>query len=128
MLKVVAAQFGLGAALAVVLWISFGDVAGYSALLGCLISALPNAFLAMRLGVPRQDPGARALVRAAYIGELGKLALTVLLFGIVFIAVRPLAAAPLFATFMVTALVPLGGFLLRHERHGIKETVDRNGE
>jgi len=128
MLKVVAAQFGLGAALAAVLWISFGYVAGYSALLGCLVSAFPNAFLAMRLGVPRQDPGARALVRAAYIGELGKLALTVLLFGIVFIAVRPLAAAPLFATFMVTALVPLAGLLLRHERHGIKETVERNGE
>jgi ATP synthase protein I len=75
----------------------------------------------MRLGVPRQDPGARALVRAAYIGELGKMALTVLLFGIVFIAVRPLAAAPLFATFMVTALMPLAGLLLRHERHGSRE-------
>jgi ATP synthase protein I len=128
MLKVVAAQFGLGSALAAVLWISFGHIAGYSALLGCLISVLPNAFLAMRLGVPRQDPGARALVRAAYIGELGKMALTVLLFGIVFIAVRPLAAAPLFAAFIVTALVPLGGFLLRNERYGTKGTVDRNGE
>ena len=128
MLKVVAAQFGLGAALAAVLWISFGHIAGYSALLGCLISAVPNAFLAMRLGAPRRDPGARALVRAAYVGELGKLALTMLLFGIVFIAVRPLAAAPLFATFTVTALVPLAGFLLRHERQGNKDTVDRNGE
>jgi ATP synthase protein I len=121
MLKVVAAQFGLGSALAAVLWISFGHIAGYSALLGCLISVLPNAFLAMRLGVPRQDPGARALVRAAYVGELGKFALTVLLFGIVFIVVRPLAAAPLFATFMVTALMPLAGLLLRHERHGSRE-------
>jgi ATP synthase protein I len=121
MLKVVAAQFGLGSALAAVLWISFGHIAGYSALLGCLISVLPNAFLAMRLGVPRQDPGARALFRAAYVGELGKFALTVLLFGIVFIVVRPLAAAPLFATFMVTALMPLAGLLLRHERHGSRE-------
>jgi ATP synthase protein I len=128
MLKVVAAQFGLGAALAAVLWIIFGNVAGYSALLGCLISAVPNAFLALRLGVPRQDPGAKSLVHAAYIGELGKLALTVLLFGIVFATVRPLAAAPLFAIFIVTALLPLGGLLIRHDGHGLQDTVDKHGE
>lgn len=128
MLKVLAAQFGLGAALAAVLWIFFGNVAGYSALLGCLISAVPNAFLALRLGVPRKDPGAKSLVRAAYIGELGKLALTALLFGIVFVTVRPLAAAPLFATFIVTALAPFAGLLPRHERHGTEDTVDRHGE
>lgn len=128
MLKVLAAQFGFGAALAAVLWFFFGNVAGYSALLGCLISAVPNAFLALRLGVPRKDPGAKSLVRAAYIGELGKLALTVLLFGIVFVAVRPLAAAPLFAAFTVTALVPLLGLLLRHERHETEDTVYRHGE
>lgn len=128
MLKVVAAQFGLGAAMAAVLWSIFGNVAGYSALLGCLISAIPNAFLALRLSVPRRDPGAKSLVRAAYIGELGKLALTVLMFSIVFVTVRPLAAAPLFATFLVTALVPFTGFLLRHERHEVQDTVDKHGE
>ena len=128
MLKVVAAQFGLGAALAAVLWSIFGNVAGYSALLGCLISAIPNAFLALRLSVPRRDPGAKSLVRAAYIGELGKLALTELMFSIVFVTVRPLAAAPLFATFLVTALVPFTGFLLRHEQHEVQDTVDKHGE
>jgi ATP synthase protein I len=115
MLWVIAAQFGLGAALAAVLWIIFGHVAGYSALLGCLISVLPNSFLALRLSVPRRDPGAKSLVRAAYIGQLGKLALTMLLFGIVFVVVRPLAAAPLFATFIVTALVPLAALLVRND-------------
>jgi len=131
LLKVVAAQFGLGAAIAAVLWSIFGNVAGYSALLGCLISAIPNAFLAMRLSVPRRDPGAKSLVRAAYIGELGKLALTVLLFSIVFAAVRPLAAGPLFATYIATVLVPFGGFLLRHEQDTKVETgktVDKHGE
>ena len=115
MLRVIAAQFGLGAAVAAALWIIFGNVAGYSAFLGCLISALPNAFLAARLGVPRREPGAKSLVRAAYIGVLGKLALTVLMFSIVFVTVRPLAALPLLATFAVTALAPLCGLLLRHE-------------
>lgn len=131
MLKVIAAQFGLGAAAAAMLWSIFGNVAGYSALLGCLVAALPNAFLALRLSVPRRDPGARSLVRAAYIGELGKLALTVLLFGIVFVAVQPLAAGPLFAAYVVTALVPLGGLLLRHEQDSKDKTgitVDKNGE
>lgn len=113
MLKVIAGQLVLGAILAIVLWGFYGVVAGYSALLGCLISAVPNAFLALRLSVPRRDQGAKSLVRAAYIGELGKLALTVLFFSIVFVTVRPLAAGPLFVTFALTALMPLAGFLVR---------------
>lgn len=129
MLRVLAGQIGLGAALAAVFWGVFGPVAGYSALAGCLVSVLPNAFLALRLSVPRRDPGAKSLVRAAYIGELGKLALTVLLFSIVFVTVRPLAAAPLFTTFIVTALVPAFGLLARDERqHGTQETVTNDGE
>ncbi len=84
MLKVLIGQIGIGAVLAAVLWGVYGYVAGYSALLGSLACVVPNAFLALRLAVPRRDPGARSLVRAAYIGELGKLALTVLIFSIVF--------------------------------------------
>ncbi len=106
----------------------FGTVVGYSALLGCLISALPNAFLALRLSLPRRDPGAKALMQAAYIGELGKLALTVLLFSIVFVKVRPLAALPLFATFAVTALVPFVGLLVRDPEQEFKETVSDDGD
>ena len=127
MLTVLAGQIGLGTAIAAVLWGTFGHVHGYSALFGCLIAAVPNAFLALRLSVPRRDPGAKALLRAAWIGEMGKQALTVLLFSIVFVTVRPLAAAPLFATFIVTAMVPLLGLLVR-DRHEIQETVDSNGE
>lgn len=127
MLKVLAGQLGLGTAVAAVLWGTFGHVHGYSALFGSLIATIPNAFLALRLSVPRRDPGAKALLRAAWIGEMGKLALTVLLFSIVFITVRPLAAAPLFATFIVTAMVPLFGLLAR-DRHEKQETVKNNGE
>ncbi len=128
MLKVLAVQIGLGAALAVALWGFFGDVAGYSALLGCLASALPNSFLALRLAVSRRDPGAKSLVRAAYIGEIGKLALTVLLFSIVFVVVRPLAAAPFFAGFVVTAMVPLLGLLSRDEETSKQDAVEKHGE
>ena len=127
MLKVLAGQIGLGTAVALVLWGMFGAVHGYSALIGGLIAAIPNAFLALRLSVPRRDQGAKALLRAAYVGELGKMALTVLMFSIVFVTVRPLAAAPLFATFIVTAMVPLAGLLFR-DRHQIQETVESDGE
>ena len=128
MLSVLAVQIGLGVAIAAGLWGFFGAVHGYSALLGCLISALPNGFLALRLSVPRREPGAKALLRAAYIGELGKLALTVLLFSVVFVTVRPLAAAALFATFIVTALVPMMGLLARDKTLDAKETVNSDGE
>ncbi len=55
-------QFLVGAVLAAVLWGVFGKVAGYSAMLGSLTAVIPNAFLALRLIVPRRDPGAAALI------------------------------------------------------------------
>lgn len=124
MLKVLFWQSILGVVLAAAFWVLGGIVAGYSALLGSLTAVIPNAFLALRLAVPRRDPGARALVRAAYIGELGKLALTVLMFVIVFTLVRPLAAAPLFVGFIATQLVTFAGFLMRDkEQQELKQSI-----
>ncbi len=110
------AQIGVGVVLAVVLRNIYGNVVGYSALLGGLVCVIPNACLALRLAVPRRDPGAEALVRAAYIGELGKLALTVLFFSLVFTLVKPLSAAALFAGFIATQLVTLAGLLMQREQ------------
>ena len=110
MLKVLVGQIGIGAVLAAVLWGLYGPVAGYSALLGSLSCVIPNAFLALRLVAPRRDPGASALLRAAYVGELGKLALTVQMFTLVFTLVRPLAAGALFAGFIVAQLATFSGF------------------
>jgi ATP synthase protein I len=116
-------QFLTGLVLAAVIWGIFGDVAGYSALLGSLTAVIPNAFLALRLVVPRRDPGAGALVGAAWIGEIGKLALTVLMFTLVFTLVRPLSAAALFAGFITTQLVTFSGLLMRDEQ----DTSNSNG-
>ena len=124
-LRVVMWQFLVGAALAAALLGAFGRVAGYSALLGSLTCAVPNAFLALRLMAPRRDPGAQALLRAAWVGEAGKLALTVLFFTLVFTQVRPLSAAALFAGFIVTQLVAFSGFLMRSEQE--QETDNSNG-
>ena len=124
-LRVVMWQLFVGVALAAVLLVVFGRVAGYSALLGSLTCVVPNAFLALRLMAPRRDPGAQALLRAAWIGEAGKLALTVLFFTLVFTQVRPLSAAALFAGFIVTQLVAFSGFLMRHGQE--QETDNSNG-
>ncbi len=128
MLKVLVGQIGIGAVLAAALWGLYGHVAGYSSLLGSLTCEIPNAFLALRLVVPRRDPGARALIQAAYIGELGKLALTVLMFSVVFAMVRPLSAAALFAGFIAAQLMTIAGLLLRDGRETNETTRNKNGD
>ena len=125
--KVLLAQLGLSVVLAALFWGMKGTVSGYSALLGGLTCVIPNAFLALRLVVPRRDPGPGALVRAAYIGEIGKLALTVLMFSIVFTLVRPLAAGALFAGFIAAQLVTFSGFLMR-DRSQLDDKRKEHGE
>jgi ATP synthase protein I len=125
--KVLLAQLGLTVALAVIFWGTDGHVSGYSALLGGLTCVIPNAFLALRLAVPRRDPGAQALVRAAYIGELGKLALTVLMFSMVFLLVRPLQAGSLFAGFIAAQLATFAGLLMRDRKTEVTERTKNGG-
>ena len=127
MLKVLIGQIGVGAVLAAAIWGIFGHVAGYSALLGSLTCVIPNTFLALRLVASRRDPGAKALIRAAYIGELGKVGLTVLMFSIVFVLVKPLSAPALFAGFIATQLVTFTGFLVRDELETEGTTSNGNG-
>ena len=128
MLKVLLGQAAIGLAVAAAFWILGGSVAGYSALLGSLACVVPNGFLALRLAVPRRDPGAKALLRAAWIGEIGKLALTVLIFSVVLATVRPLLGGPLFAGFIASQLATLLGFVLRSPKEEVIETSVSNGE
>ncbi len=64
-------------------------------------------------------------MRAAWIGEMGKIALTVLMFTLVFTLVRPLDAAALFAGFIATQFVTFAGLLMRGEQE--KDTREENG-
>jgi len=123
--RVIMWQFLVGAALAAALWGAFGKVVGYSAMLGALICVIPNAFLGLRLLMPRRDPGAEGLLRAAWIGEAGKLALTVLFFTLAFTLVRPLSAAALFAGFIVAQLVTFSGLMMRRGQE--QDTSNSNG-
>ena len=123
--RVLLAQTIISAVLGLLFWGTDGRVSGYSALLGGLICVIPNAFLALRLAAPRRDPGPKGLMRAAYVGELGKLGLTVLMFSIVFVLVRPLSPAALFAGFIAAQLVTFAGFLMR-DKTAIEETTSNN--
>ena len=125
---VLVGQLVVGTVLAALLWGLIGGVAGYSAMLGSLTCVIPNAFLAVRIVLANRDPGARALVRAAYTGEMGKLALTVLMFSLVFVMVRPLAAGALFAGYIAAQLVTFAGFLMRDAGHEELDTDNKNGE
>ena len=111
--RVLLLQMGSSVLLALLFWGIGGRISGFSALLGGLICLLPNAYLALRLTLPRSDRGASGLVRAAYIGEFGKIVLTVLLFGLVFSLVRPVDPVALFSGFIVTTMLTLFGFLTR---------------
>lgn len=113
--KLLLLQLALSLALALLFWGIDGYVPAYSALLGGLCCVIPNAYLAFRLVAPRRDPGARALLSAAYIGELGKLALTLLAFGTVFVLVKPLAPLPLFAGFIGCQLATFAGLFMRDQ-------------
>jgi len=66
-------------------------------------------------------------MRAAYIGEFGKVALTMLIFSMVFILVRPLAAGALFAGFIAAQLAIFTGFLVRDKSAKVEETKTNGG-
>ena len=98
--------------LAAVLWVVVGEVAATSALLGGAAVVLPNGFLAARLLQPSRDQSAKAMMRAAWIGEFGKVLLTALLFGVIFGFVRPIEPPAVFAGFIAAQLVVFGALLL----------------
>jgi len=76
-----------------------GRVGGLSALLGGGIAWLPNAYFALRAFRYRGARAAQKIIRSFYAGAFGKLILTMALFSIVFIQVKPLNALALFLGF-----------------------------
>jgi len=85
------------------LWL--GRTAGVSALLGGAVAVLPNSFLAARLLKPGNTSSARMMLTAAWLGEIGKLIMTAVLFIAVFVAVRPLSVPAVFGGFIAAQLV-----------------------
>ena len=106
------AQTCVSIVVAAVCWAWLGGVAAVSAALGGAAAVVPNAFLAARLLTPTRDLGHRAMLRSAWIGEIGKLLLTVLAFGVIFGFVRPLAPPAVFAGYIAAQLVVFGALLI----------------
>jgi len=106
------AQFCVSLAVAGVAWGWFGATAGISALLGGATAVIPNGFLAARLLQSNRDPRDQAMMRAAWIGETGKLLLTVVLFAVIFAVVRPLVPLAVFVGFIAAQLTVFGAFLI----------------
>jgi ATP synthase protein I len=77
-------QFLLTASLAVLSLVFMGVVAAQSVLLGGMVSVVPNAYFARKLFQYQGARAARQIVNSFYSGEALKLALTFVLFAIVF--------------------------------------------
>lgn len=114
-MSILLAQAALGLGLAGVAAIWLGSTVALSWLLGAAAAVVPNAFLAARLLTPGSAASARAMLRAAWLGEIGKLVLTAALFAAVFIAVRPLSAPAVFGGYIAAQLVIFGAPLFGSE-------------
>jgi len=102
--NILLAQLAVAVTLAGIVWIWVGSGRAIPTLLGGLIGVVPNAFLAARLMSPRAGSSARSLLRAGWIGEVGKLAIAAVMFAVVFATLRPLHPEFLFAGYIATLL------------------------
>jgi ATP synthase protein I len=102
-------QAGVCLVVGALAWLWAGQTAAVSALLGGAAAVVPNAFLAARLLAAHAN--ARSVLRAAWIGEFGKLVLTVAAFIAIFAFVRPVSAPAVFAGFIAVQLVVFGALL-----------------
>ena len=102
--NILLAQAVTGLVLAAIVWFWLGSERAIPTLLGGLIGVVPNAFLAARLLSPRAGSSAKSLVRAGWVGEAGKLAITALLFVAVIVNLKPLHPGFLFAGYIATLL------------------------
>ncbi len=93
-------QIALGSMLVLGLTLWHEPSAAFSAGLGAMICVIPHTFLAARMmSGPTASP--REILRAAWIGEIGKIALTVALFILAFVTFKPANPGWLFAGFIL---------------------------
>jgi ATP synthase protein I len=88
--KVIVTQLVATILAALSAFVLMGSVTGYSVFLGGMVSALPNAYFAIkafRYSGARQMP---QVVKSFYAGESGKLIITAVMFALVFAGVKPL--------------------------------------
>ena len=109
---VLASQLVVTLAVALVLWIFQGLIAGYSGLLGGLLALIPNSYFAFRVYRYSVARSARAIVGELYSGEAGKLILTAVLFIAVWLVVKPLVVAAVFGGYIAVLATGASALLI----------------
>lgn len=89
-----------------------GQVAAYSSMFGSLAAFLPTLFFALFV-TPKFGSDSAAFLRAAVLGEAGKILLTALICVAVFVWVKPLAAGWFFTGMAVVIFSGRLGLLLK---------------
>lgn len=100
------AQTGVSLLLGLIFWFVFGKTTALSVLMGGATAVIPNAFLAARM--LRPGGSAESMMRMAWVGEIGKLLITGLMFGAIFALVRPVSPVAVIGGYIAAQLVILG--------------------
>jgi len=111
--KVIVAQLVMSVFIAAISLVISGVVLGYSALLGGLISALPNGYFALHAFRFQGARNAQNVVKGFIRGELGKIIITVVLFALSFTLITSLNELALILGFTMTHFtgVVMSGFI-----------------
>lgn len=105
--KVIVIQFFVSVITALVTLVLLGTVAAYSVLLGGLISTVPNGYFARKAFQYRGARNTSHIVKSFYAGQSGKMALTAVMFALVFAGIKPLNELAVIISFIVTIVAGL---------------------
>lgn len=83
----------------------FDWVKGYSVLLGGLVYLIPTALQARRHFSSKTETSAHVALAQMYAGQIWKIALTVILFALVFALINELSVFSLFATLILMQII-----------------------
>lgn len=102
--RLLVVQIGLTMLVALITWFCAGVLAGWSAILGGMVSVVPNAYFAYRFFQYHGANAANQIVKSFYRGEASKLLMTMVLFTLVFttLSITPL---PFFLAYISAQLV-----------------------
>ena len=109
-------QLATALGVAAIVWLGLGSERAVPTLVGGLIGVVPNAFLAARVMSPRAGASAESLLRAGWLGEIGKLVIAALLFVVAFRTLDPLHPGFLFTGYIATLLAMPVGLLFERGR------------
>ena len=111
--KAIVVQLIATAFIATISLLFAGNVTAYSALLGGLISALPNSYFALQAFKFQGARNADKVVKSFIKGELGKIAITIVRFALSFTLITNLSELALILGFITTHFVGvmMSGFI-----------------